>query len=172
MRHHLSRTLLIVMTCALALVSVTNTACAGNAFASKQVQVAGIEARSPETMTQPALSDDAVTPSPADVIRQFYAWFVKADYPEPNTHKSTFRRYVTDAGIRKAIKATDYVYFTQAQDSDPAWGTNIAVTITSSTATKTVARVKLGKAEFINDLTVELLKVGGVWKINNVKRNF
>jgi hypothetical protein len=73
--------------------------------------------------------------------------------------------------MRKAIRATDYVYFIQAQDSDPSWGTNIAVTIISNNGTRAVARVILGDKTFENKLTVELLKTAGVWKINNVKRN-
>ncbi|MDQ2974298.1 MAG: YbjP/YqhG family protein [Acidobacteriota bacterium] len=110
------------------------------------------------------------SPAPNGVARQFYAWFIKAGYPEPTTHKAQFRRYVTQACLKKAINADDYVYFTQAQDGDPSWGTHISVTVKSNNGERAVVLVTLGKPSVANKLKVQLVKENGAWKINDVDR--
>jgi len=104
----------------------------------------------------------------SDVIRQFYGWYIKGNYSDAKKHKTQLRRYVTESCLTKAIKADDYDYFTQAQDGDDSWGINVAVAVQSSTNTRTVALVTLGKGEFIDKLKITLVKQAGTWKIDNV----
>jgi hypothetical protein len=136
---------------------------------STEHQPSGPQAVSGPNTSDPEAQGDRSEDSPAaDVIRQFYSWYIKTGYPEPNTHRAQFRKFVTQACLRKAARADDYVYFTQAQDGDPSWATHIAVTITSSNGQKAVASVTLGKPSYTNKLKVQLVKEGGVWKIDNV----
>jgi len=107
-------------------------------------------------------------PTPSDAIRKFYGWYIKGNYSDARKHKAQLRPYVTESCLAKAIKATDYDYFTQAQDGDDSWGTNVAVSVSSATNTRAVAMVTLGTGTFIDKLKITMVKQGGVWKIDNV----
>jgi hypothetical protein len=107
--------------------------------------------------------------SPEEIARQFYRWFFKAGSPEPSKHQAQFRRYVTQACLRRAINADDYVYFTQAQDGEPSWGTHITASKIATSAQRVVVSVTLGTPATANKLKVELVRERGVWKIDKVK---
>ncbi len=54
--------------------------------------------------------------SPEEMARQFYRWYINAEYPEPRKQPTRFRRYITQRCLKKARAAQDYVYFTGAQE--------------------------------------------------------
>ena len=113
----------------------------------------------------------APSTSPDDVVRQFYAWYLKARFPEPN-HKNSasFRKYVTQRFLKRAMDPNvDVAVFIDAQDSDATWAKNFDVakaTIHGQTAT---TEVTLTGERIHYKLSVTLRREGGAWKIDGVK---
>lgn len=107
--------------------------------------------------------------TPEQVVRQFYRWYLNAGYPEPGRQKSRFRRYVTQRCLREAMAADDYVYFTQAQDGDPAWKNHIAVSSAKVRGSTATTLVILGGKDFSLRLRINLLQENGAWKIDKVE---
>ena len=113
----------------------------------------------------------APSTSPDEVVRQFYAWYLKARFPEPN-HKNSasFRKYVTQRFLKRAMDPNvDVAVFIDAQDSDATWAKNFDVakaTIHGQTAT---TEVTLTGERIHYKLSVTLRREGGTWKIDGVK---
>ena len=118
--------------------------------------------------------------TPEQQAKTFYEWYVRElnrEGSDPADDKSELPKYVTKRLIREIDRMRnaqeyDADYYTNAQDSDESWrvSTSKAV-ITGNTATLKVAlkSTKPKNEGFSINLTVKMIKEGGVWKINSVK---
>lgn len=118
--------------------------------------------------------------TPEQQAKTFYEWYVRElnrEGSDPADDKSTLPKYVTKRLIREIDRMRnaqeyDADYYTNAQDSDESWRVSTSkAAIAGNTATLKVAlkSTKPKNEGFSINLTVKMIKEGGVWKINNVK---
>src|SRR5262249_13472281 len=101
------------------------------------------------------------TAPPEEIVKQFYRWFLSAGYPEPAKNRAKFRRYVTQKCLKEAIAADDYVYFTQAQDSDDGWKDHITVATPTIKGHAATTSVILGGKDLSDKLRIDLVQENG-----------
>lgn len=130
----------------------------------------------------------AAVRSPEVVLKEFYTWYIHADFLDINPFKGkarvTFKKYVTARFVREIDKndklepgeAFDADYFLQTQDPLPYKDSDVkeAEWLKSMSVTKVVVRGSTATAIVIfldgyPKVKVTLIKEGGVWKINNVR---
>jgi Protein of unknown function (DUF3828) len=123
-------------------------------------------------------SSRAVWPekNPSEAVGNFYAWYVHevANGSRPlEKEREQMRKFVTDgllSRINKMPKGPDGDFFLHAQQVDPEWGKNVAVS--NYYVGKTISKLgviltgrKLGDRQF----EVKVLFQEGAWKIDEVK---
>ena len=117
--------------------------------------------------------------NPAEAVRNFYAWYVHevANGSGPLEKKrEEMRKFVTDRLLNRFEKmpkgpgGLDGDFFLNAQEVDPEWGKNIAVS--NNYVGRTMSKLgviltgrKLGDRQF----EVKMLFQEGAWKIDEVK---
>lgn len=118
--------------------------------------------------------------TPEQTTKTFYEWYVKElgkEGSDPIDNKKMLAKYVSSRLIKqidkwRADEEYDADYFINAQDFDESWKVSTTKAIISgSTATLKVA-LKSTKPKgqgFSQNLSVKLVKTGGVWKIDTVK---
>ena len=114
---------------------------------------------------------------PETVIREFYAWYVKAVAANRDPFKddsAQLKRYATPRLIREIEKARKSGElgadpFIQAQDFDKAWAKNIKVAAPKISGETATAKVELKGAEMgTHKLNVTMRNEGGAWKVDKV----
>lgn len=109
--------------------------------------------------------------SPDQVVRQFYDWYFRARYPNPNTgNRAQFTTYVTQKAFNAALEEWDAVFFIDAQDADPTWADNFSVSEPIVQTDDAKVRVTLSGQHVRATLRVRLRRENGAWKIDDVKR--
>jgi Protein of unknown function (DUF3828) len=115
--------------------------------------------------------------TPEDCIRGFYRWYVTnlVANRDPMKQRNEMRRYATERLLKeidKMVKGPDGLdgdYFTDAQDFDPLWAKNIAISGVKTTGDKSNAVVLLDGAKGMRKkLRVDLVKEKGTWKVDKV----
>jgi hypothetical protein len=116
--------------------------------------------------------------TPEGSIRNFYRWYVTnlvANH-DPMKQRGELRRYATERLLKeidKMVKGPDGLdgdYFTDAQDFDPLWAKNIAISDVQIHGDKSTALVLLdGSKGMRKKLFVHLAKEGGTWKVDKVQ---
>lgn len=83
--------------------------------------------------------------SPDEVVRQFYDWYLHADFPEPKKQNmAKFKKYITQRFLKRAMAPNvDAVLFIDAQDADPTWANNFSVSQTTIRGRQATAQVTL-----------------------------
>jgi hypothetical protein len=118
------------------------------------------------------------TATPEDCIRNFYRWYVTnlVANRDPLKQRKEIRQYATARllkEIEKMAKGPDGLdgdYFVDAQDFDPAWAKNIAISAVQTQGDKSSAHVVLDGAKGMRrKLVVHLVKEGGTWKVDKVQ---
>jgi hypothetical protein len=127
------------------------------------------------TAQMPAAESPA---TPEGSIRSFYRWYVTnlvANH-DPMKQRGEIRRYATERLLKeidKMVKGPDGLdgdYFTDAQDFDPLWAKNIAISDVQIHGDKSTALVLLdGSKGMRKKLFVHLAKEGGTWKVDKVQ---
>ena len=116
--------------------------------------------------------------TPEECIRNFYGWYVKnlVANRDPMKQGKEIRRYATERLLRELEKMTkgpdglDGDYFVDAQDFDPLWAKNIAISDVKTTGDKSNAHVLLnGSQGMRKKLIVHLVKEAGSWKVDKVQ---
>ena len=118
--------------------------------------------------------------TPEQQAKTFYEWYVRElnrEGSDPADDKSTLPKYVTKRLIKEIDRMRnaqeyDADYYISAQDSDESWRVSTSkAAIAGNTATlKVMLKSTKPKNEgFSQNLTVKMIKEGGVWKINSVK---
>lgn len=116
--------------------------------------------------------------TPEECIRNFYGWYVKnlVANRDPMKQRAEIRRYATDRLLKEIDKMTkgpdglDGDYFVDAQDFDPLWAKNIAISDVKTTGDKSNAHVLLnGSQGMRKKLTVQLVRESGTWKVDKVQ---
>ena len=135
-----------------------------------------------------------VARSPEIVLKEFYTWYIHADFHDIDPFKGkarvTLKKYVTARFIREMDKneklvaesglesgeAFDADYFLQTQDPLPDKDSDLKETdwLKSMSVSKVAVRGSTATAivTFLGGypkVKVSLIKEGAVWKINNVK---
>ena len=110
-------------------------------------------------------------PTPEEVTRQFYSWYLKAHIPNPKrSNMATFRKYVTLSCWKRATaRDIEAVFFIDAQDTDESWANNFTVSPAKIDAQRATLEVDLNGKEMKRNLNVTLRREGGIWKIDDVK---
>ena len=116
--------------------------------------------------------------TPESQVRKFYVWYLHELNAEkdPIANNKILKQYLTAryAGvIARALKregGIDADPFIDAQDFDPLWEKNIAVSKATIKGVKAIETVTLkGGPDFgAKQLKIGLRKEGGVWKIDSV----
>jgi len=116
--------------------------------------------------------------TPEDCIRNFYHWYVTnlVANRDPMKQRSEIRRYATERLLKeidKMVKGPDGLdgdYFVDAQDFDPLWAKNIAISDLKMRGDKSSARVALNGAKGMRKkLIVQLVRENGAWKVDKVQ---
>ena len=109
-------------------------------------------------------------PSPDEVTRQFYDWYLHARFPEPQKeNEARFRRYVTKSFLERAMDPNaDVVLFIAAQDADPTWADHFRVAKATIRDHRATTQVTLTGEKVHCTLRVILRRENGTWKIDNV----
>ncbi len=114
---------------------------------------------------------------PEAVIREFYAWYVKAVAANRDPFKddsAQLKRYASARLIREVEKARKSGElgadpFIQAQDFDKDWAKNIKVADAKISGESASAKVELNGAEMgTHKLNVTMRNEGGAWKVDKV----
>ena len=117
--------------------------------------------------------------NPAEALRHFYSWYVGeiASGARPlGKERELMRKFVTDRLLNRIDKmpkgpgGLDGDFFLNAQEVDPEWGKNIAVS--NNYVGRTMSKLgviltgrKLGDRQF----DVKMLFQQGAWKVDEVK---
>jgi hypothetical protein len=116
--------------------------------------------------------------TPEDCIRNFYRWYVTNLVANrgPMKQRGEIRRYATERLLKeidKMVKGPDGLdgdYFVDAQDFDPLWAKNIAISERKTRGDKSSARVLLnGSKSMRKKLIVHLVQENGTWKVDKVQ---
>ncbi|SRR6266542_4189588 len=126
----------------------------------------------------------SVLRSPEIVLKEFYKWYIhelngpRKNYSYPwkwkTTGRATLKKYVTLRFIRAIDRneklpvedAFDADYFLLDQDTSDYTEKNISVSKVAIKGTTATAIVSFSRGA--RDVTVSLIKEGGVWKIDKV----
>jgi hypothetical protein len=120
----------------------------------------------------------AETATPEDCIRNFYRWYVTnlVAKRDPLKQRGEIRRYATERLLReigkmeKGPNGLDGDYFVDAQDFDPLWAKNIAISNVQIRGDKSTALVQLDGAKGMRRrLFVHLANEAGLWKVDKVE---
>jgi hypothetical protein len=115
---------------------------------------------------------------PEECIRNFYRWYVTnlVANSDPMKQHNEIRRHGTERllnEIAKMVKGPDGLdgdYFVDAQDFDPLWAKNIAISPAHINGDRCTATVVLNGAKGMRKkLDVELAKENGTWKVEKVR---
>lgn len=117
--------------------------------------------------------------APAQVIRDFYRWYVAelvGDRDPFEAGRADLERYISarwlkeiDA-MRNGPDGLDADPFLSAQDFDKEWGTNVTVSEPVIKGDHATAEVELKGGEMGNQkLSVKLARENGAWKIDGVE---
>jgi hypothetical protein len=116
--------------------------------------------------------------TPEDCIRNFYRWYVTnlVGNRDPLKQRKEIRQYATERLLREIDKMAkgpdglDGDYFVDAQDFDPLWAKNIAISDVKTVADKSSAHVLLnGSKGMQKKLLVRLAKDAASWKVDKVQ---
>ena len=116
--------------------------------------------------------------TPEDCIRNFYQWYVTnlVANRDPMKQRKELRRYATERLLKEIEKMTkgpdglDGDYFVDAQDFDPLWAKNIAISNVKTQGEKSSAHVLLnGEKGMRKKLVVHLVREGATWKVDKVQ---
>jgi hypothetical protein len=116
--------------------------------------------------------------TPEECIRNFYRWYVTnlVANRDPMKQRAEIRGYATERLLKEIDKMTkgpdglDGDYFTDAQDFDPLWAKNIAISAVKVNGDKSNAHVLLDGAKGMRKkLIVHLVKESGSWKVDKVQ---
>ncbi|HEX4630135.1 MAG TPA: DUF3828 domain-containing protein [Chthoniobacterales bacterium] len=116
--------------------------------------------------------------TPEDCIRNFYHWYVTnlVANRDPMKQRNEIRRYATERLLKeidRMVKGPDGLdgdYFVDAQDFDPLWAKNIAISEVKTRGDKSSAHVVLnGSKGMRKKLVVQLVKESGTWKVDRVQ---
>lgn len=113
----------------------------------------------------------STTPSPDEVVRGFYGWYLKAGLPQPKrSNLATFHKYNTQGFLKRAMsRDVDSVLFIDAQDLDETWAHNFSVAPAAIHGRTATTEVTLTGQKVHYTLAVTLRQEGGLWKIDDVK---
>ena len=146
---------------------LTITACLVLALAAT---APALNASSPGNFNSFALRDVS---SPGAVIKNFYYWYINAVEAGTDPFKkgrATLQKYVTLRLIRQIERSeTDADTFLQSQEWDKAWAENANVSNVRVKGATATAIVTFDAATNYPRVSVTLVKVAGVWKIDRVK---
>lgn len=126
----------------------------------------------------PLLTVQASGQPPEGVIREFYAWYVKAVLAnrDPFTDDSAkLKQNVTARFLGQIEKLRDaeelsFDPFLHAQDLDYGWAKNIRVSTPAIKSDKATATVELGSPGVgAHKLAVTLRQEAGAWKLDQVE---
>jgi hypothetical protein len=116
--------------------------------------------------------------TPEDCIRGFYHWYVTnlVANRNPMKQRNEIRRYASERLLKEIGKmktgpdGLDGDYFVDAQDFDPLWAKNIAISAVHINGDKANARVVLDGAKGMRkNLLVDLVRENGTWKVDKVQ---
>lgn len=116
--------------------------------------------------------------TPEACIRNFYHWYVTnlVANRDPMKQRTEIRQYATERLLKEIDKMTkgpdglDGDYFVDAQDFDPLWAKNIAISAVQTKGDKSNAHVLLDGAKGMRrKLVVHLVKESGTWKVDKVQ---
>ena len=116
--------------------------------------------------------------TPEDCIRNFYHWYVTnlVANRDPLKQGKEIRRYASERLLKEIDKMVngpdglDGDYFVDAQDFDPLWAKNIAISDVKTEGDRASARVRLDGAKGMQKkLIVHLVKESGTWKVDKVQ---
>jgi hypothetical protein len=116
--------------------------------------------------------------TPEDSIRNFYHWYVTnlVANRDPLKQRKEIRRYASERLLKqidKMVKGPDGLdgdYFVDAQDFDPLWAKNIAISAVQTQGDRSNAHVLLEGAKGMRKkLIVHLVKESGTWKVDRVQ---
>ncbi|MFL6589806.1 MAG: DUF3828 domain-containing protein [Chthoniobacterales bacterium] len=129
------------------------------------------------TVSVPALAAET-SATPEDCIRNFYHWYVSnlVANRDPLKQRQEIRRYASDRLLRQIDKMAkgpdglDGDYFVDAQDFDPLWAKNIAISGVQTQRDRSTAHVLLEGAKGMRKkLILHLVKEAGAWKVDKVQ---
>jgi len=115
--------------------------------------------------------------TPEQTAKDFYSWYMKqiVANKSPREEKAMFQKYASKRLSKwyfsPAYEEYGADYFIDAQDFDDKWQVTTgkaAVKGNAATLKVKLAAPKAGKNAWINNLTVKMVKEGGVWKIDSV----
>jgi hypothetical protein len=115
--------------------------------------------------------------TPEECIRNFYRWYVTnlVANRDPLKQHAEIKRYATGRLLKELNKMVmgpeglNGDYFTDAQDFDPLWAKNIAISDVKTSGEKSTAHVLLDGAQGMRKkLLVHLVKESGSWKVDKV----
>jgi Protein of unknown function (DUF3828) len=115
--------------------------------------------------------------TPEECIRNFYRWYVTnlVANRDPLKQHAEIKRYATGRLLKELNKMVtgpeglNGDYFTDAQDFDPLWAKNIAISEVKTSGEKSTAHVLLAGAQGMRrNLLVHLVKESGSWKVDKV----
>ena len=115
--------------------------------------------------------------TPEQAAKSFYEWYLKqiVANKSPGDDRTMFQKYVSKRlsqwYFSPAYEEYGADYFIDAQDLDDNWQVAPGkATIKGNTANLKVklAPPNAGRDSWINNLTVKMVKEGGVWKIDSV----
>ena len=118
------------------------------------------------------------TATPEDCIRNFYRWYVTnlVAKRDPMKQRSEIRHYATEHLLKQIDKMAkgpnglDGDYFVDAQDFDPLWAKNIAISEVRIRGDKSTAHVLLnGSKGMQKRLILQLVEEAGAWKVDKVE---
>jgi hypothetical protein len=121
-------------------------------------------------------ADQAATPE--ECIRNFYRWYVTnlVANRDPLKQRAEIRQYATARLLKeidkmaKGPEGLDGDYFVDAQDFDPLWAKNIAISAVQTKGDRSDAHVLLnGSKGMRKKLVVHLVKEAGTWKVDKVQ---
>ena len=118
--------------------------------------------------------------TPEQQAKTFYEWYVRElnkEGSDPAVDKFELPKYVTKRLIKEIERMRnaqeyDADYFINAQDFDESWRvstTKAAVAGNAATLKVALKSTKPKTEGFSQNLTVKMIREGGVWKINSVK---
>ena len=116
--------------------------------------------------------------TPEGCIRGFYQWYVTnlVANRDPMKQRTELRRFATERLLKELSRmkmgpeGLDGDYFTDAQDFDPLWAKNISVSGVKTQGDKSSAHVLLnGSQGMKKNLSVQLVKESGIWKVDKVQ---
>ena len=109
--------------------------------------------------------------SPEDAVRQFYGWYLKANFPLPKrSNLPIFRKYITQKFLKKAMDPeVDSVLFIDAQDDDSTWANNFTVAAATVHGQTATTEVTLTGQKVHYKLNITLRRENGLWKIDGVQ---